>query len=671
MVVQILQNLARSLGGVAKETGQFRQAAGQQNRDISKFMKDVSKMFASQSKQNNNMSSSLDDIQAINQQTSTRVDRTNSLIQESISLQSQMLSELRNISTGISSLMSGGGGQQNSGSSFGAALAGGAALGLGASMLSGYGLDMLKGLGVDTSSTGTPSGEGAGSSQNAETALNYFRSQGWTAEQAAGIVGNLQAESTPNLDPRAIGDSGEAKGIAQWHAPRREIYETQFRPGAKFDESTFQDQLEFINWELQNNYKAAGEKLRGAKTAGEAAIIVDESYEQSSGAARQERINNAFSLMPRNDSAESGEQDEGNNNENARALGTQPRDPSGQLTPKNSPTAGGSVTYANSSAIRNQPIQPRLMSILQGAARETGVDVEIFSGGQSRKGSGGRRTGSTRHDDGNAADIRLKSNNQLVTDQNILAKFIASVSRLGATGIGHGPGYMGPGEMHVGFGNPAVWGAGGRSANAPAWVKTAASGVYNNQDLSGSGNAMASLQGYGGMPDLGALGIGFGGSELAGAIGMLSGAGANFQSMINGILGVNGSEQSQQNNNNNQNTAQDTPEGETGKEAGQNPVENFQLKNNFEIVQNDNMRTEQLSQSSSRLSFSSVPKNDSTQKNTQEPFNDNTNKVGVVGEQLALNSTPDNYVLADWYTNLFGKGGGNIVPDRDFYNKLA
>jgi hypothetical protein len=36
---------------------------------------------------------------------------------------------------------------------------------------------------------------------------------------------------------------------------------------------------------------------------------------------------------------------------------------------------------------------------------------------------------------------------------------------------------MGAGRFHVGFGNPGVWGAGGKGANAPAWLVAAYNGA--------------------------------------------------------------------------------------------------------------------------------------------------------------------------------------------------
>ena len=52
-----------------------------------------------------------------------------------------------------------------------------------------------------------------------DEAMQYFMSQGWTKEQAAGIVGNIQKESMFNY--KALGDNGKAFGLAQWHPDRQ------------------------------------------------------------------------------------------------------------------------------------------------------------------------------------------------------------------------------------------------------------------------------------------------------------------------------------------------------------------------------------------------------------------------------------------------------------------
>jgi len=48
--------------------------------------------------------------------------------------------------------------------------------------------------------------------------MNYFMDKGLSKHAAAGIVGNLYAESRLKTD--AVGDGGTSGGIAQWHGPR-------------------------------------------------------------------------------------------------------------------------------------------------------------------------------------------------------------------------------------------------------------------------------------------------------------------------------------------------------------------------------------------------------------------------------------------------------------------
>ena len=60
-------------------------------------------------------------------------------------------------------------------------------------------------------------------SPNVSSAFNYLTNQGYTPQQASGIVGNLMAESGSSLDPTAFNPAGGgngAVGIAQWRADR-------------------------------------------------------------------------------------------------------------------------------------------------------------------------------------------------------------------------------------------------------------------------------------------------------------------------------------------------------------------------------------------------------------------------------------------------------------------
>ena len=142
------------------------------------------------------------------------------------------------------------------------------------------------------SSTAAPSA--AGGSGNARVAMQFFISKGLTTAQAAGIVGNLQAESGANLNPSAVGDGGQAIGIAQWHPDRRANFQRAF--GKPFSESTFRDQLNFIWWEFQNTERSAFNRLRRTTTATQAAAVIDQYYERSSGAHRRRRMQYAAAL---------------------------------------------------------------------------------------------------------------------------------------------------------------------------------------------------------------------------------------------------------------------------------------------------------------------------------------------------------------------------------------
>lgn len=140
--------------------------------------------------------------------------------------------------------------------------------------------------------------------------------------------------------------------------------------------------------------------------------------------------------------------------------------------------------------IRDRPISRELEVVLLKAGSAAGIDtIEVTSGGQP--GTSGRSTGSTRHNGGRAADLRLLVNGRALTftDANApeaVKKFVTSAAAHGAIGIGAGVDYMGKDTLHVGFGqNPGdtqklVWGAEGRSVNAPNWLRSAANQGWND-----------------------------------------------------------------------------------------------------------------------------------------------------------------------------------------------
>jgi hypothetical protein len=140
---------------------------------------------------------------------------------------------------------------------------------------------------------------------------------------------------------------------------------------------------------------------------------------------------------------------------------------------------------------RNLPIQKILRDLLQKAAEAAGIDtVRVTSGGQPPY-PGTPRLGSTRHDNGWAADLQLiRQGKTLSFDDKSggphVETFVSAAAALGATGIGAGVAYMGKRTIHVGFGtSPSdttriVWGADGKSAAAPAWLRAAAQKGWND-----------------------------------------------------------------------------------------------------------------------------------------------------------------------------------------------
>jgi hypothetical protein len=144
-------------------------------------------------------------------------------------------------------------------------------------------------------------GKGAGATGSAKSAVSFFVGKGWSPAQAAGIVGNLQAESGANLNTSAVGDGGLAYGIAQWHPDRQARFKQVY--GKDIRGSSLDAQLEFVHWELTHTESNAGNRIKGCDTPQAAAATMDQYYERSNGAARGQRVGNAVALMPDNTTA--------------------------------------------------------------------------------------------------------------------------------------------------------------------------------------------------------------------------------------------------------------------------------------------------------------------------------------------------------------------------------
>jgi hypothetical protein len=123
----------------------------------------------------------------------------------------------------------------------------------------------------------------------AEKAYNYLISKGYTPEQAAGVVGNMIAESGVNpqrlqgtpLNQVTTADVAVTKGggwgIVQWTPSSKMINPTK---DAGKDPNDLGVQLDFLTNELTTNEKAAGDKLHAATTVSQASLAFENGYER-------------------------------------------------------------------------------------------------------------------------------------------------------------------------------------------------------------------------------------------------------------------------------------------------------------------------------------------------------------------------------------------------------
>lgn len=114
--------------------------------------------------------------------------------------------------------------------------------------------------------------------QREKQAYDFYISRGYTPAQASGIVGNLVWESKMNTT--AVGDKNledKAYGIAQWRGPREKQFKKLY--GKSIPQASFEEQLEFVDWELKNSHTKAYKLLSSADTPEKAGQVISDYYE--------------------------------------------------------------------------------------------------------------------------------------------------------------------------------------------------------------------------------------------------------------------------------------------------------------------------------------------------------------------------------------------------------
>jgi hypothetical protein len=110
------------------------------------------------------------------------------------------------------------------------------------------------------------------------------------APVVAGFMGNFRAEGGYN---GAQGDGGSASGIGQWRGDRAANFERII--GKPVTEATPTEQAQFVSWEMQHPEQAGmtvkqRDAILNARTPAQAAALIDQYYERSSGRDRNIRM---------------------------------------------------------------------------------------------------------------------------------------------------------------------------------------------------------------------------------------------------------------------------------------------------------------------------------------------------------------------------------------------
>lgn len=127
---------------------------------------------------------------------------------------------------------------------------------------------------IQAGATGSAAGTGGSLpvSSSSHAIMAYLESQGYSRTAAAGIVGNLQQESS--LNPNAPGG-----GLAQWIGSRWGAL-VAWVSSQGLDPNSAAGQLAFLVHEIATGYPGLQAQLNAAATPGDAAVIFQNVYER-------------------------------------------------------------------------------------------------------------------------------------------------------------------------------------------------------------------------------------------------------------------------------------------------------------------------------------------------------------------------------------------------------
>lgn len=114
-------------------------------------------------------------------------------------------------------------------------------------------------------------------SQNAAIAFNYLTGKGLSSVQAAGVIGNLQAESRLDSRLEAMDTNNKmSRGIAMWQPPR---WQNLLTFAAGRDPKALDTQLDFLWYELQSQPSLGLQQLLTSTTVEDATVVFQNRFE--------------------------------------------------------------------------------------------------------------------------------------------------------------------------------------------------------------------------------------------------------------------------------------------------------------------------------------------------------------------------------------------------------
>ena len=596
MVEAVLRDISKSTRELGSSQRQFRQTANENNRTIGKFAKDISSMFDSQRRSSNSLNNAINDSISESQQTASKIDSTNNLLQESVSLLSSMIGELKNIRVNLRSVtdfliksVSPGSNTPGGGNNPPGGAGGGAPPASGASALLGGPANIAgaaAGAAVGGAAVATAISEGKGFSQSAEFAargglsrdtvssrdtsiksvselVRLAREAGFTNDQVVNMGAIAAAESRGNpsidtvksgLDPTMRKEYSVGLWQVNWKAHKDGILKRlgitdpdQLRDpktNARAAKAIF-DAQGYRAWSVYTN----GKYLNYLGTAQRSARESQNSSNAPAGsqASQASQGPSAQAITP----GGSGSGSSGDAASSSSSAGT------GGASTGSSATSGGdasssangqqSAAPTSSSSERSGAGQGHAQALERGAhsgiaeklkeiESAFGTRLNVTSGyrdPQRNQNVGG--AGNSAHLRGNAVDIKFDGG---VAET---LKLIEIASKAGIGGIG----VYRPGSVHLDTESKRAWGGDYSRGSVPQWAEGAIRAHETNKwgeyDSSARSGEQATRAGGGGMIGSAMMGMS-GGMYQMGMPGALGGMiGGGLGSMIGNALGAIGS----------------------------------------------------------------------------------------------------------------------------------